>query len=597
MPAVIKKEWKKRRRTKACYVAAKNRGHSNLVAHLLSGRYGSEDMMLSALQSTIADLDKPDGLPDIGVAVQRIISAIKAGEVIGIETDHDADGVTSHAVIKEVLTKIIGYSDDKIRSYIGHRLNEGYGLSDSLASRIMNDVCVPTLVITADNGSSDEHRIARLKASGIDTIVTDHHEIPEEGIPLSAIAVVSPAREDSNYPDPLIAGCMVACLLMAAVRGELIKQGYFGDKTPQNVSIVFDYVALGTVADCVSMSRSKNNRLIVEHGLKRINKNIRPCWRALRAYLNDPEKSFTSEDLGFSVGPRINARGRLDEAMLGVRFLLTESDDEAIALARTLDEENTERKRIEKELKESALVISAQYVAQDYQSLVVFLEDGHPGVHGIVASRITEAYGRPSVVISPKHGSDSEVAASARGVPGFHVRDALQGVNNKYPGLLVKFGGHKGAAGMTINRCDIDRFREAFEQETLLQVADSNIHIGPVIMSDGPIPYDFISLNTIDEYNLLEPFGREMDSPLFEADLIVVKVGRMGIEKNHMRLTLNAGGKEVNGVWFNVDPAFTDEELGLSLGNNVRFLFSLSKNYFRGDTLLQLMIQDVRYPV
>lgn len=586
------KKWIKRRRSKACYDWAKTHGYSSLIAHLLSGRYSNVSEMESALQSTLKDMDKPNTLPDIDKAARRIAKAVMSNEVIAIETDHDCDGVTSHSIIYEVLHDIIGHPVNKIRSFIGHRLKEGYGLSDSVADRIIADSPRPSLVITADNGSSDEPRIAKLKVHNIDVIVTDHHEIPVEGIPQSALAVVSPAREDSEYPDPLIAGCMVACLTMAAVRQELINQGYF-KKTPSSVVSVFDYVALGTVADCVSMSRSKNNRLVVEYGLKLINEGNRACWRALKPYLGEG-KQVTSEDLGFSIGPRINARGRLDEAMLGVRFLLTKSDTEAVELADVLDIENNERKRIENELKTSAMVIAEDYIDQGYQSLVIFLENGHSGVHGIVASRITEAYGRPSIVISPKLGEPEYVSASARGVDGFHVRQTLQGVADKYPGLLPKFGGHKGAAGLTIKRVDIERFRVAFEEETKLQIAKHSINIGPVILTDGPMLYDYIKLETIDEYSMLEPFGREMDAPLFESKLRIVDSKRIGAKQNHLKLTLQAGNKYVNGIWFNVDPDMNDDQLGITNGTEKCFLFSLSKNQFRGNTTLQLRIQDAK---
>lgn len=586
------KKWKVRSRSRHCYDWAKAAGYSTLQASLLAGRYTNVETLRAAFSANIKDMDVPDSLPDIELAANRIVDAIINKEVICIETDHDADGVTSHAVIHHCLSKLFGVEEGLIQGFIGHRLKEGYGLSDSLAERILASTPPVTLVITADNGSSDEVRIAKLKAlGGIDTIVTDHHEIPEEGIPASAFAVVSPARENSSYPDPLIAGCMVACLLMAATRKKLIEASYF-EHTPPSVACVFDFVALGTVADCVSMSRSKNNRLVVNHGLKRMNADsTRPCWQALKLFLG--QTTLTAQDLGFKVAPRLNARGRLDEAMAGVRFLLADTVEEADELLKVLDSENNERKRIESALKESALVFAEQYVQEGYQSLVIFLEDGHPGVHGIVASRMTEAYGLPSVVLSPKVGDDNVIAASARGVDGFHVRDALQAVDHRHPGLLLRFGGHKGAAGLILNRADIETFRAAFEVAAREQIETNNIETGPVIWSDGVIPERFISLDSIDVFDFLEPIGKEMDAPSFESEFTVIKAKRTGTAKNHLKLTLKAEQQSFDGVMFNINPELSDQELLITENSRQRFMFTLSKNHFRGEVNLQLMIKDI----
>lgn len=592
--SVLNKKWKKRVRDKNCFEWAKNNGYNNFLAHLLACRYSSPDQLSKVLTSTLSDLDLPDRLPDVRKAAERIADAIQASEIIGIETDHDADGVTSHAIIHEVLTKIIGYPESQIKHYIGHRLKEGYGLSDSVVNRILADTPRPSLIVTADNGSSDEARIARLKAEGIDTIVTDHHEIPEQGIPLSAYAVISPAREDSDYPDHLIAGCYVACLTMAMVRKVLIERKYFSVE-PAKITSVFDFVALGTVADCVSMSRSHNNRLIVDHGLKLINQGKRPCWRALKSYIKSggPDPIFTAESLGFTVGPRINARGRLDDAQAGVDFLLADNDELAVQLVALLDRENTERKDIEKRLKDDALVVAEQLLAKGYETLVVYLEDGHSGVHGIVASRLTEVYGRPTIIISPKFDDDTIVSASARGVPGFHVRDALQAVDHKYPGILLKFGGHEGAAGLSLHPDNIERFRDAFEEVAAEQINEKEIELGAVLWSDGEIPVDYLRLETIDQINQMEPFGREMEPPLFESNLTIEDVKRMGELKTHIRVGFKINGQPVDGVWFNAAENKTEKELKLEKGSIQRFLFSLSKNTFRDKTTLQLMIRDV----
>lgn len=588
--AIPKKKWVKRPVSSECKQWAKSQGHNDLLSTIIAGRFTSDELLEDVFNSKFSDMDQPEGLPDIKVATDRIADAIINGEVIALETDHDCDGVTSHAVLKEVLIEYLKHPKDKVRSFIGHRLEEGYGLSHSVAMRIINDEFKPTLVITADNGSSDEPRIALLKSHGIETIVTDHHEIPHEGIPLSALAVISPAREDSIYPDKLIAGCMVACLLMASVCRELVRRKHF-EVNPPSVTNVFDYVALGTVADCVSMSRSKNNRMIVQHGLKIINKGLRPCWRAIKPYASK-EKDVTAETLGFAIGPRINARGRLDEAMAGVNFLLAKEDNEAAEYAKLLDNENIERKKIESELKLNAIIEAMTQVDAGKLSIVIYLPDGHAGVHGIVASRITEAFGRPSIIISPKKNEPDVVSASARGIANFNVRGALQETANNDPDLLIKFGGHIGAAGLSLRKENIEKFINAYEDATKLQISQADV--GPIIFSDGEIKVDLMTLELLKTFKVLEPFGREMDSPSFESNFYVKMIKKIGKDGATIKAVLQIGEKVFDAVWFNAstkDEAI--ENFHVQAGQTRRFLFKMDENVYNERSTLQLMIQDV----
>ncbi|WP_305910525.1 single-stranded-DNA-specific exonuclease RecJ (plasmid) [Methylomarinum sp. Ch1-1] len=583
---MLKKKWRRRPLSKTCNAWSKQQGFNDLLSVLIAGRFSDPEILEKALLSTNKDLDLPDSLPDISKAAERVADAIEQGEIIALETDHDADGITSHAVLHEVITTYFNYPSENLLSFIGHRLKEGYGLSDSLAQRILVNPIKPALIITADNGSSDEPRIALLKRHGIDTIVTDHHEIPDEGIPKSAYAVVSPARADSQYPDKMIAGCMVACLLMAMTRKILMHRGYFTE-TPPSVSGVFDYVALGTVADCVSMAKSKNNRLIVKHGLRLINQANRPCWQALK----ENGKEITSTDLAFGIAPKLNASGRLDDAMVGVEFLLSQDASQAVEINALLDGENQKRKEIEKNLKDEAMILAEESVKDGFTAIVTYLKNGHAGVHGIVASRLTEAFGRPSIVISPKLGEEGVASASARGVEGLHVRDALQYVANKDPNILIKFGGHEGAAGLTLRVEDIPRFRKLFDEAVNQQINESNI--GPVILTDGEIAPYYITLNTVDSFNQLQPFGRGMDAPVFEAELVVDRIRRIG-NGAHLSIQFNVNGSNVKGVWFNaLDAEAEDSEIPISPSETCRVLFSMDKNFFRGQTSLQLMIKDI----
>ena len=290
---------------------AKDQGIHPLVARILAARpYPNDISVTEMLTPSLKCLDHPMQLADMDIASERFANAIINQECIGLETDHDCDGQTSHAVLYYTLVNHFAYPKHLIKSYIGHRLTEGYGLSDSVASRILQDSPRANLVITADNGSSDEPRIKLLKDAGIDTIVTDHHQLPVEGPPASAIACLNPTRDDCSYNDKYIAGCMVAWLLVAATRQRLIDKKYLPESAPKLLDTL-DFVAVGTIADCVSIAKSKNNRAIVSYGLKLIEQAIKPCWRAIKPLL---QGKVSSEDLGFVIGPLLNSDGRLSTA-------------------------------------------------------------------------------------------------------------------------------------------------------------------------------------------------------------------------------------------------------------------------------------------
>src|SRR5699024_1800444 len=299
----------------------------------------------------------------------RIARAVMAGETIALVTDHDVDGVTSHAVLIETLTRWFGVPPERVASFIGHRLKEGYGLSDPVAERIVSTRPRPSVVITADCGSSDEDRIARLAGAGMDVIVTDHHEMMrvrdeqgqlQEVPPPSALAVVNPARADSQYGDRQICGVMVTWLTLCAARTCLIEARHLHEDTP-SLGALLDYVALGTVADCVSLAQSSNNRAVVRRGLDLMNGRALPdnrkraCWRAADHCFNDPNQ-VSAQDLAFGLGPRINACGRLSDAFAGLRFLLAKTQPEAVKALGELEALNDERKAIGKDLAEVAML-------------------------------------------------------------------------------------------------------------------------------------------------------------------------------------------------------------------------------------------------
>jgi single-stranded-DNA-specific exonuclease len=556
-----------------------------VAQRVLAGRaskYGTDPA--TVIDCGLRDLDSPATLPDIDVAAARIAQAISDGEVIGLETDHDVDGVTSHAVLYRALHDFFGHPREKIRSYIGHRLKEGYGLSDALCDRILADEIRPTLIITADNGSSDAPRIQRLRALGVDTVVSDHHGMPEEGPPADAVACVSPARPDSAFPDPLIAGVMVSFLLMCAVRQRLMEQKLLAPDA-QRLTSLLDYVALGTVADCVSLVRSRNNRAVIRAGLTPINQGARPCWRAIRPFLGDPAKPVTSQDLAFSIGPRINAVGRLDDAMVGVKFLLSETDQEAARWVEELNRGNVLRREIESDLKDEAMLVGELQVESGRTIIQVCLTEGHAGVHGIVASRLVEAFGRPAVCFSAKLGEPGVLTGSARGVEGMHIRDAMQRVEELQPGLLMKFGGHEGAGGLTLKEADFPEFERLFEQIVSEQVGERTLE--PLIITDGIIETNQISEGMIDGFQALEPFGREFEAPLLVGRFKMMSGKPMGQTGVHWRFKLiGVEGGIFEAVWFNAG-----ETCPLSMSGFYRVAFTPDLNWWNGRAKMQLMIR------
>ncbi len=556
-------------------------GMHPVVARVLAARVSGNPERV--VQPPITALDRPDGLPDLGVAVQRLVRALDRSEIIGICSDADVDGVTGHAVILEVLQRHFGHPADKVQSYIGHKMLEGYGLSDGVANRILAAPRQPSLVITSDCGSSDEARIARLRAAGIDTIVTDHHEIPTEGPPANALACVSPARRESLYPDRTIAGCMVSWLLLCALRQELLQTNRLL-KTAPTLARSLDLVALGTVADCVSLARSVNNRAVVRYGLHLISSGMRPAWRAARRYLGEGPR-LSAQDLAFQIGPRINARGRLESALMGVQFLLARDDSEAEKLSMALDVENERRKVIERQMLEYAVQQAEAIVAQGAKGIAVWLAQGHAGVHGIVASRLVERFGRPVACISP-HAVQKDMAnGSARGIPGIHVRDLLESVHQKGNELLEAFGGHEGAGGFRLATGDIPEFQRLFAELAGSALGDRALE--PVIYSDGLLPTELLGPGLCEALGTLEPYGREFPQAIFESRFRVESTRNVGQGGAHLQMMLTHPKGTIGGIWFNAG------DTRIVSGAPLQVAFSPELNWFNGSYRLQAKIHGV----
>lgn len=554
------------------------------TAKLIATRINNIETLEKSLDFSIKNISSPFLFKDIDKAVDRLYQAIVNNEVIGLETDHDCDGQTSHAIFYEALTNIFGQDPKKIRSYIGHRMKEGYGLSESVMNRILTDDIRPSLIITADNGSTDEPRIKVLKQNGIDTIVTDHHAIPPEGVPKSAVAVLNPTQEGCEFPDKSIAGCYVAWLFMAALRRKFIEENREMSKT-YSLTELLDFVAIGTVADCVSMANSFNNRIITKLGIEQLKKNNRKCWDVFE------RERFSSQYIGFTVAPILNSDGRVADALGSVNFLLSDCEEDIEEKFESLKIQNDERKQIQKQISEEALN-KAKELNESKNSLCILLDDGHAGVHGISASRLKDAFGKPIIIFSQTQMDENLISGSARSVDEIHIKKVLDSINELEDDLIIKYGGHSGAAGLTIKKENYSKFYDLFEQEISRLVESSKIELGPRIYYDFELAEHEFGFETLDMIDSLEPFGREFEKPIFCNEFTIENLRFVGRDQSHAQLVLRMKNKSIKAIWFNATDNISTEEF--SIGDKVRVCYELQKEEFLGNVNLSLNIKTMQ---
>ena len=586
LEGLLRRRMLPRPRDEGVYRRAQAAGLSELQARVLAGRLNAYAGDIAPLvDPSLRYLTHPERLQDARRAAERIAQAVAEGEHIGILTDYDVDGITSHVVILRTLNELFGVPLHKLHSLIGHRIFDGYGISLPLVERTLALSPRPSLVITADCGSSDEPRIARLREAGLDVVVTDHHALPASGPPASAYATVNPTRTDCDYPDPTIAGCMVAWLTMSLTRSVLIEQGVASPSTPK-LSPWLSYVALGTVADCVSLGDSPANRAVVSHGLTLINRMEAACWRVMAERLGTDSVPFDAETLAFQMGPRINARSRLDDPYAALHFMLAADDATARRHLEVLDTDNQSRKAIESDMVERARSLALEALAEGASAIVVFLEDGHAGVQGIVASRLVQAFGRPTLVLTPAAAAGM-LTGSGRSIEGLHLRDALQRAHELAPEALPRFGGHRGAAGVGVPRERLAAFRDAFLTAVEEQLGGRDLF--PYVLTDGALEPAQLSLASVDELARLAPYGREFDAPLFEGEFRIEQLRAVGADGNHLMLELSMGPVSHRAIWFR---ALTPGEVpAFGPGDRLHCAYKLARNRWKGRESLQLMIE------
>ena len=537
-----------------------------LLARLYAAR-GIKDK--SELDYELKSLIPPTALTNASEAAHLLADAIEAEAKMLIIGDYDCDGATATAVGMRAL-KSLGAD---VNFLLPDRFKLGYGLSPEIVDVAAQQS--PDLIITVDNGIASLEGVARAQQHGIATLITDHH-LPAETLP-DADCIVNPNQPGCDFPSKCIAGVGVMFYVMLALRAELRERGYFAERPEPNFASLLDLVALGTVADVVKLDR--NNRILVSQGLKRMRAGQMQVGIAalFKAAGRDPKKA-TAMDLGFIVGPRLNAAGRLADMRLGVECLLTDDPSRALQIAQELDTLNRERREIESGMQEQALILLESLDANEASpGIALFDESWHEGVVGILASRIKDKLHRPVFAFAP--GEGGIIKGSGRSIPGLHLRDALDLVAKRAPGLLIRFGGHAMAAGATVNAENFDKFKELFAQVAgeLLAPAD----LTRTLETDGNLEGSYISLATA---RLLENeiWGQGFPAPLF-MDEFDVEQQRV-LKDKHLKLRLRKGDTRIDAIQFN---------FSAQPGNRTRLAYRLTINEYMGVESPQLMVEHL----
>ena len=499
----------------------------------------------------------------------------KDGRILVIG-DFDCDGATSTALSVLALRAMGARQVDYL---VPNRFEYGYGLTPEIVALAARSK--PDLIITVDNGVSSVEGVAAANALGMEVIVTDHH-LPGEQLPAAA-ALVNPNLPDSRFPAKSTAGVGVIFYVLLALRSLLREKAWFENRREPNMADYLDLLALGTVADVVPLEH--NNRILVSQGLARIRAGrCRPGISALLEVAGRSQHRVQASDLGFAVGPRLNAAGRLDDMSIGIECLLADDSLEARQLAVQLDTLNRNRRTIEDDMRQQAEEMLTRVPVKEGDlplGLCLYDESWHQGVIGILASRIKERHHRPVIAFAP--GDEGEIKGSARSIPGVHIRDVLDEVNARFPGLVPKFGGHAMAAGLTLESGKLDAFRHAFNEVLQARLGDRDLK--PVIESDGEIAPEDMRMELASLLAEGGPWGQGFPEPLFHGEFDVVQ--QRLLKDRHWKLVVQpAGGAQViDAIGFNL----ADEMPG-PLPERVLMAYQLDINEFRGNVNLQLRI-------
>ncbi|EGU4204549.1 single-stranded-DNA-specific exonuclease RecJ [Salmonella enterica] len=534
------------------------------------------------LERSVKGMQPWQQLSGIDNAVEILYNAFREGTRIIVVGDFDADGATSTA-LSVLGMRALGC--DNISYLVPNRFEDGYGLSPEVVDQAKARGA--QLIVTVDNGISSHAGVAHAKTLGIPVIVTDHH-LPGDTLP-DAEAIINPNLRDCEFPSKSLAGVGVAFYLMLALRTFLRDKGWFDERNiaPPNLAELLDLVALGTVADVVPLDA--NNRILTWQGLSRIRAGkCRPGIKALLEISNRDPQQLAASDLGFALGPRLNAAGRLDDMSVGVALLLCDNLGEARVLASELDALNQTRKEIEQGMQAEALILCEKLERSSETlpgGLAMYHPEWHQGVVGILASRIKERFHRPVIAFAP--AGDGTLKGSGRSIQGLHMRDALERLDTLYPDLMIKFGGHAMAAGLSLEEHKFEQFQQRFG-ELVTEWLDPALLQGEVI-SDGPLSAAEMSMEVAQLLRDAGPWGQMFPEPLFDGRFRLLQQRLVG--ERHLKVMVEpvGGGPLLDGIAFNIDTTCWPDN-GV---REVELAYKLDINEFRGNRSLQIIIDDI----
>jgi single-stranded-DNA-specific exonuclease len=559
---------------------AASRLRSRGVDELLSRIYASRGVKDSIeVKGAYIDLLPAHSMKNVRAMANYLADCLVRRKRVLIVSDYDCDGATACAV----LVMAFGGAGMDFGYLVPDRMVHGYGLTPAIVEEAAAMDPKPDVIITVDNGISSVAGVDRANELGIEVLVTDHHLAPD--VLPKATLIVNPNQPGCDFASKNIAGCGVAWYVARAFLEELAMREMDPGFDPAEL---LSYVALGTVADVVKLDR--NNRILVSVGLDYIRKGqCAPGVLALARISGKNPAALTCSDIGFGIGPRINAAGRLAHMGAGIECLTTLDFDAATVLAKQLHETNEERKDIQREMVDQAIIQAVRLLSRDSEvdsdefgrrSIVVFHPDWHEGVVGVVAGRLKEDRHRPTVVMTMAH--DGTIKGSGRSIPGFHLKHALDEINAKHPGVLLKFGGHAMAAGMTIAADKLDVFRDALE--TVCRAGLTPEMMTKTLQHDGELPERFFNVDTIHALSQ-EVWGQGFEEPVFVNKMVVTEVKVIGQDKSHLKLKARLGDVETDVM------AFGQADLAESITTEVVVAHKPQVNMFRGERSLQVLVE------
>ncbi len=520
----------------------------------------------------LSQLLPPDGMSGLDAAAGLLASAISGDRHILVVGDFDCDGATACALGVKGL-RLLGAR--RVSHAVPNRITHGYGLSPALVDELA--ALSPDLLVTVDHGIACNAGIAAAKARGWQVLVTDHH-LPGDTLP-DADAIVDPNQPGDRFPSKALAGVGVMFYVLLALRRRLREQGAFAGEVP-DLAVLLDLVAVGTVADLVPLDA--NNRALVAAGLRRLRAGQGcPGLNALAEVSRRPLGRLTAADIGYAIGPRLNAAGRLEDMALGIECLLTDDPRQAREIAATLDEINSERRAVQQQMTDEAEAAVARVALGEAVPVGLCLHDPdwHPGVVGLVASKLKERLHRPVIAFAPSEPGSDSLRGSARSIPGFHIRDALADVASRHPGLVERFGGHAMAAGLSLRADRFDAFRDAFQSIVAATLPPELL--AAEVLSDGALEsVDFARANA-EALRDGGPWGQGFPEPQFDGDFEVL--GWRVVGERHLKLELGGCGMRLNAIHFG---GWNGEEPP----SRVRIAYRLEPDDYRGGDAIQLVV-------